>query len=1265
MIMAVINGTNLDDILFGTSLDDQIDGLVGNDFLLAGAGNDQVQGGRGNDIIVGEGGDDTLDGGDGDDVLDGGTGNDGVRGRDGNDTLRAAEGRDFLFGDRGDDRFVISGNGIASAPGRHISISDSSGVDTIDLSLAQSSVSLNMNNGVLADYLNRVDGQQFVFGGGDGVDGGTYTTVVENAILTSFNDTAVGNGANNDIDGGAGNDTLSGGGGNDVLRGGAGGDTLHGDVALDPESYNDEAGPGTGPNITVDNLSVASAFASAGTGLRMTITFDLHIPESALDSSNPLILHPGNASYTLSFLVNGVQAQFVMGDTIRTSFVEAFANLSPGAGTPETRSVTLEVDLIGLNPAAADNIEVRIDGVSFDPTEEVTSTGTVYARALSEHLVYDFGDDVMDGGTGPGTSFLYGGLGNDTYIVNDVVLDKIVEQDGEGIDTVLSSITYVLPYAVENLTLTGAAANATGNLLANTLTGNSGANRMDGRAGADTMIGGAGNDTYVIDTAADVVFEVAGQGTDTVETPVNYVLGANVENLTLVGAGSLNGTGNSLNNVIRGNSENNILNGWLGADTMFGGAGNDTYFVDNAADTVNELLFAGNDKVVASVSYTLAVNVENLTLASGLAINGTGNSAANVITGNLAANVLTGLIGDDTLNGGGGADTMIGGIGNDNYYADNSGDIVTEQAGQGTDLVYSTTNHTLRANVENLILTGVLAINGTGNALNNAITGNGNANVLSGGDGNDQLNGGANADTMDGGLGDDLFVVDNAGDVAIELAGQGTDVVNASVTYTLGANVENLVLTGALAIDGTGNGLDNVLTGNSKSNTLSGGDGNDQLNGGAGADTMDGGLGNDVFIVDSSGDVVIDAGGVDRIETRLTYRLGAGIENLTLTGTSNIRGIGNSLSNTIQGNSGNNVIDGSLGADVMAGGHGNDSYFVGDPLDRVLETAMAGFDVIYSAVTYTMGFNVEVLRLEGVTNIAGYGNSQNNTIYGNSGNNIINGRAGVDSMIGGAGNDNYYVDNVEDVVIEELGSDIDTIISSVSYTLPNYVANLELTGSAQNGTGNAQTNIITGNSQDNILDGGASIDGMFGDAGDDVYVVDHVSDIVLELNNNGNDTVRSSVDRSLSANVENLELTGSAWINGTGNVHANVMTGNSGNNILDGLSGADILTGGLGSDRFTFTTDIATTDTIIDFQSGVDKIVVSSAAFSGLTAGAAVSLFSTATGAAIGLGPQFLYNTTTGVLQYDRDGAFAAFAPVSFAQLTGTPSISASDFVVI
>ncbi|TPQ48794.1 hypothetical protein C2U72_21865, partial [Prosthecomicrobium hirschii] len=368
-----------------------------------------------------------------------------------------------------------------------------------------------------------------------------------------------------------------------------------------------------------------------------------------------------------------------------------------------------------------------------------------------------------------------------------------------------------------------------------TLNGLGGSDTLDGGTGADSMVGSTGDDTYVVDDVGDVVVELTGEGTDTVESSIDYTLGNYVENLVLTGFNGIDGTGNTLDNAITGNGGgnslsggdgNDTLDGGAGNDTLVGGLGNDTFVVDTISDSLVETAGQGTDTVQSSVTWTLATNFENLTLTGSGNINGFGNSVGNVIVGNS---------GNNSIDGGTGADTMSGGAGDDTFVVDDIGDVVSENANEGTDTVQSSIDYTLTANVENLVLTGIADIDGTGNGLANTITGNSGANSLAGAGGNDTLigdggvdtlDGGTGVDSMEGGTGDDLYIVDDTNDLAVETDGTstgGVDTVEASASYTLGSYIEKLVLTGTGNISGTGNDLDNTITGNSGNNTIDGG----------------------------------------------------------------------------------------------------------------------------------------------------------------------------------------------------------------------------------------------------------------------------------------------------------------------------------------------------------------------------------------------------------------------------------------------------------
>ncbi|ESQ91991.1 hypothetical protein ABAC460_03585 [Asticcacaulis sp. AC460] len=337
----------------------------------------------------------------------------------------------------------------------------------------------------------------------------------------------------------------------------------------------------------------------------------------------------------------------------------------------------------------------------------------------------------------------------------------------------------------------------------------------------------------------------------------------------------------------------------------------------------------------------------------------TGDGANDTINGNGANDSLSGAAGNDILDGGTGNDLLYGGLGDDSFYIDSSLDRIDEEVGEGTDTVYSSVTYSLAgAAVEVGILSGEGHINLTGNTLDNSLTGN---------TGNNILNGGTGADTLAGGLGDDTYVVNIAGDVVTEGASEGTDTVQSHVSYTLGANLENLTLTGTANTKGTGNGLNNIINGNSGDNRIDGGAGNDVLNGQAGVDTMVGGLGDDSFYVSNSDSRVTEATGEgnDIIYASVSYNLhGRYVETLQLTGTENLDATGNSSNNTLIGNSGNNTLNGLGGKDVLTGGLGADIFLFqfGAAKDTIADFSAAENDTIN-----INGFTAGVTHAEFVT----------------------------------------------------------------------------------------------------------------------------------------------------------------------------------------------------------------------------------------------------------------------------------------------------------
>ena len=1195
------------------------------------AGDDTITGGKGADTLLGGAGNDTINGGLGADTMIGGTGNDIYIVDNVADVVTelASEGTDEV---QSSVTYTLSAN-IENLTLTGTAAINGTGNSDANIIKGNSAANI-LNGGAGADTLIGGAGNDtyIVDDAGDtvteAVGGGTDTVQsetisidltaagfsgqeIENVTLTgSSNLNATGNTLANVLTGNSGNNTLDGGAGADTMVGGAGNDTYIVDNVNDKitELLNGgtdlvKASVSYSLAANVENLTLTGTSNINGTGNTLANTITGNAGNNIIDGgagADTLIGGDGNDTYIIDNA----------GDTV----VEAV-----GKGTDTIQSsVTIDLTATGFSGQEIENVmltgtaALNATGNGLDNTLTGSAGNNVLSGGAGDDtLIGGAGNDTLDGGSGIDT--MTGGIGNDTYVVDDAA-DVIVEAENGGTDTIQSSITLNLVAIdnVENLTLTGSSnIDGTGNDLNNVITGNSGDNILDGGAGNDTLIGGAGNDTlwssdgtdilqggtgddtYIINGGTATIKENAGEGTDTVQASISFSLAAiaNIENLTLTGTDNVNGTGNTLANVITGNDGNNVLDGGTGADSLAGGLGDDTYIIDNAGDTITEAVGGGTDTVKSSVSIDLTAGgfagqeIENVTLLGTAAINVTGNALDNTIIGNAAANTLNGGDGDDTLDGGKGNDTLVGGKGDDTYIVDSTSDAVIESSSEGTDTVLSSATFTLGVNVENLTLTGAAAINGTGNASANTLIGNAANNVL---------NGQAGADAMSGGKGNDTYYIDDDGDTVTELSGEGTDTIISSVSVNLsggsfiGQEIEKVTLaSGAGAIDATGNSLANTLTGN---------EGNNTLDGKGGADTMIGGNGSDTYIVDNTGDVVTEgvglAGDIDTVQASVSFTLGANLENLTLTGSANINGTGNAGANIIIGNSGNNTLNGGAGADDLRGGAGDDTYVVDNVGDKVTEAASGGTDTVISSVAIDLqagnwvGQEIENVTLSGTAALSVNGNTLDNvitgntganTLYGDDGNDTLDGGAGADLLVGGDGNDTYIVDNVGDQAIESSSSGgTDLVKSSVSFTLGANVENLTLTGTASiNGTGNGLDNIITGNSGNNVLNGGSGADTMTGGLGNDTYYVDNVGDTVTENVGEGKDTVISTISLDLTAGsfaaqeIENVTLAaGAGAIDATGNALANVLTGNEGNNTLDGKGGADTMIGGNGSDTY-------------------------------------------------------------------------------------------------
>ncbi|BAQ65169.1 S-layer family protein [Geminocystis sp. NIES-3709] len=491
----------------------------------------------------------------------------------------------------------------------------------------------------------------------------------------------------------------------------------------------------------------------------------------------------------------------------------------------------------------------------------------------------------------------------------------------------------------------------------------------------------------------------------------------------------------------------------------------------------------------------------------------------------------------------------------------------------------------------------------------------------------------------------------------------------------------------------------------------------------AGKQIITTGSGSDIITASttSATNIINTGDGNDKVTifptTSGNYSVNGGKGNDTITG-----GAGN---DTFTGGVGNDILNGGKGVDNMMGGDGSDLYYVDIATDVVNETntfaSIGGIDTVRSDISYTLTINVENLILQGTEDSNGTGNILDNVLTGNNfdnrfngsggddtlngrgGNDTLTGGIGEDSMIGGTGDDIFYVDNTNDRVVEFLNEGIDTVRSTIAYTLTDNVENLILEGTEDsNGTGNILDNVLTGNNFDNrfngndgddtlnsrggndTLTGGIGEDSMIGGTGDDIFYVDNTNDRVVEFLNEGIDTVRSIIAYTLTDNVDNLILEGTEDLNGTGNTLDNSLTGNNydnrfngsdGNDTLNGRGGNDTLTGGLGNDNLTggintdfflFNSVNEGIDRITDFNITDDSILIRRNGFGGgLSLGTLpVNQFHIGSSATTS-SDRFIYNSSNGGLFFDVDGSGATAATQIATLNTGLTTMSNQDIFVI
>ncbi len=716
----------------------------------------------------------------------------------------------------------------AAATGGVARLADYANVENLQLQAGAGD--LNAEGDGLANQITGNSGQNRL-SGGDGDD--VVSDQSLDAVKFYYGTYAV---ADSDVlEGGAGNDVLYSHGGVDTLDGGAGDDTLYlrlytaarrsTVIRFGLGDGHDAMVQDTASDVTIEfraGIAVADVQVQRQNGYT---TFTL-ADGSALDIQE---LDPVTLKFDDGMVLGPTQVEAMLRSPDRTTATE-LDDLLIGTAGADT------ISALGGNDAvyAGDGPDALDGGAGADLLLAGTGADTLTGGA---------GDDTLAGGTGADVYRFSRGFGTDA--VDEVFTGGTAAGDDGSVDVVEFGADVATADVAVYRQVSGTT--ASGLVLALPSTGDSVALQHEyatGNAGAVELVRFADGTQWDLATMKS---KISGEvGYDTNDTLAAPVTGARLE-------------GRGGNDTLTGSSGNDVLDGGTGVDYMSGLGGNDTYYVDSQSDSVVEASRGGTDTVITSAdNYYLSAEVERLEMVAG-------TSALRAI-GNALANTMIGNAGDNRLDGGAGADSMSGGAGNDTYVVDATGDVVTEASDQGIDTIESAiTVNPLGANVENLTLTGTSKISGTGNDLANVLIGNSAVNSLTGAAGNDRLDGGAGADSLVGGAGDDTYVVDTAGESVVESAGGGVDTVESSITWTLSAEVERLVLTGTSAnpINGTGNASNNWLAGNDASNALNGGAGADVLLGGSGSDTLQDTVGNNALDGGRNMDTLVGGTGSD------------------------------------------------------------------------------------------------------------------------------------------------------------------------------------------------------------------------------------------------------------------------------------------------------------------------------------------------------------------------------------------------------------------
>lgn len=544
--------------------------------------------------------------------------------------------------------------------------------------------------------------------------------------------------------------------------------------------------------------------------------------------------------------------------------------------------------------------------------------------------------------------------------------------------------------------------------------------RLSGLAGDDMLYGDAGNDVLFGGTGNDRLFGMTGDDT---------------------------------------------LQGGPGDDTLAGGRGNDVYYVDSALDLVQEVSDSGNDTVLALVSHTLMVNVENMILQGNSQINGAGNALANILTGNAAANLLNGKSGDDRLAGKGGGDTLIGAVGKDSLFGGSGADRLVIQTkkdviageiydgGDGLDVLQG--DLSVAVSLTTVTLRGIESMSGFAGGLTASVA---QLNPLSGSlsTGTLKVANGGLVDLRDVKVGTDVITLSAAGNT-LRLSGfydmEAFGVVfDGRVNGGIGNDVIEVSAAGYTfvpkGVSLYGYGGNDRLSGGDAGDTLNGGNQNDEVLGNYGADVLTGGAGRDTVRGGAGSDRLVIAAAAD-LATGEIYSGGEGEDTLDANGVTSMVSLGSS---TLEGIESMTGFSGGLGLsaaqlDSYAGHLQTGDIFVttAGAIDMT-DTRSVGADVITlhsggNSLVMSAGALAEGGFAGTVNGDAGhdyirmlmrfdddgvslYGNGGNDTLMGSAGDDVIDGGIGADSLMGMGGNDTIRAGSGLDYVDGSSGDDV-------------------------------------------------------------------------------------------------------------------------------------------------------------------------------------------------------------------------------------------------